>query len=180
MSEHSQSSTTPASQEQDYYQRLRIELLIEHNIKAQLDELVRMANRAVVELGKTSARRDMEESQLRNLLDVSLESGSIEVILNFIRYQIGRKSNAWNAGKDGFGHHLINDIRTKIKEMADKVVDLDEFSSFGNQAKLEQAKYQQSAYLRLTQLYLGYLGRAFYFAKKTNGFDTLKEIADVK
>jgi hypothetical protein len=176
MSEHSQPSVPQANQEDDYFQRLRIELLIERNIKEQLDELVRMANKAALKL-KGSA---MEESQLRNLLDVSLESGSIEVINNFIRYQIGRKSNAWSDKQDGFGHYIIDDIRIKIQKQAEEVVALDDFASFGNKNKVEQAKYQQSAYLRLTQLYLGYLGRAFYFAKKTNSFDKLEEITDVK
>jgi|HigsolmetaAR206D_1030411.scaffolds.fasta_scaffold14612_2 hypothetical protein len=176
MSEHSQSSPAQVAEDERHYQRLRIELLIERNIKEQLDELVKLANNAAAML-KGSA---MEESQLRNLLDVSLESGSIEVIINFIRYQIGRKSNAWSTERNGFGHHIIDDIRIQIKEMAEKVVLIADFASFGDQAEVERVKYQQSAYLRLTQLYLGYLGRAFSFAKKTNGFDTLKEIANVK
>ena len=48
-------------------------------------------------------RSDMEESQMQNLVSVTRETDSAEVILNFILYQVGRdtKSANWRSGDFG-------------------------------------------------------------------------------
>jgi hypothetical protein len=112
----------------------------------------------------------MEESQLRNLLDAAMESGSVEVTAGFIRYQIGRDDNIW---KD-FGHHVIRDLGELGKQETETVV-----------AHLKQIGITDADALkpriqvRLMQLYLGYINRAFVYAKKANGFDDLKEVVSV-
>jgi hypothetical protein len=75
--------------DQQSSEELRRELALEQAIGAQLDHLVRRANRAVMKL--RDKRDKMEESQLRNLLDAAMESGSVEVTAGFIRYQIGAR-----------------------------------------------------------------------------------------
>ena len=153
--------------DQQSSEELRRELALEQAIGAQLDHLVRRANRAVMKLRD---KRDMEESQLRNLLDAAMESGSVEVTAGFIRYQIGRDDNIW---KD-FGHHVIRDLGELGKQETETVV-----------AHLKQIGITDADALkpriqvRLMQLYLGYINRAFVYAKKANGFDDLKEVVSV-
>lgn len=116
-------------------------------------------------------KEKMEESQLRNLLDAAMESGSVEVTAGFIRYQIGRDDkNIWKE----FGHHVIRDLGELGREETGKVVD--DLKKLGI-ADADALKPRIQA--RLMQLYLGYINRAFVYAKKTNGFDHLKEVVSV-
>src|SRR5688572_18039747 len=59
-------------------QMLRRKLLLEQGINQRIDDLVRLAN-TTASLLKSNPR--MEESQLRNLLNVSIESRSVEVVI---------------------------------------------------------------------------------------------------
>lgn len=143
-------------------EKLERTLLFEQAITSQLDRIVKLANTTVYKL---AGNPKMEESQLRNLLNVAMESRSIEVVINFIRYQIARNDSAWGTRPTDFGHTVIADIRTSIKDFAN-----------------EAGAYEPNAgdaYIRVTQLYLGYLTRAFYYGKKAeNGFQMLKEVAN--
>lgn len=154
--------------------KLRRELLLEQAIKQRLDELVRQANKTDAKL---KSNKKMEENQLRNLLNVAMESRSAEVVTNFIRYQIGRNESAWQKDKDGFGHTVIADIHTFVAGLANDVV---EYLKDHGISETEAGALRSEASIRLMQLYLGYLNRAFYYGKKANGFDHLKEIAQSK
>ncbi len=146
---------------------LRRELALDQAIGAQLDALVKRANRAVLQL----RGKQMEESQLRNLLDAAMESGSVEVTAGFIRYQIGRDDkNIWKE----FGHHVIRDLGELGRDETGKIVD--DLKKLGI-ADADALKPRIQA--RLMQLYLGYINRAFVYAKNTNGFDHLEEVVSV-
>jgi len=155
-------------------ERLRRELLLEQGISQQLDTLVRQANTTAALL-KNNNR--MEESQLRNLLNVAVESRSREVVINFIRYQIARSGSAWGTGPGDFGHKVIDDIQSKVKTCTEQAVKYVQ-DRVGSSAAVESL--HDEAYIRLIQLYLGYLQRAFYYGKKTGDFDKLTEVASVK
>lgn len=149
---------------------LRRDLLLEQGINQQLDDLVRQANHTAALL-KNNSR--MEESQLRNLLNVAVESRSLEVVINFIRYQIARSGSAWGTGPGDFGHKVIADLRGPIKASAEKAVAY--VRERGGDTSAITSLHVM-AYVRLMQLYLGYLQRAFYYGKKTGEFDKLKEV----
>ncbi len=151
--------------------KLRRELLLERSIKQQFDALVGRANTTAAKL---KSNNKMEENQLRNLLNVAMESRSVEVVINFIRYQIGRNESAWQKDKDEFGRTVIRDIRTFVAGLADNVVGYLKDSSI---SEAEAEALRSEASIRLMQLYLGYLNRAFYYGKKANGFEHLNEIA---
>ncbi len=154
--------------DQQSSEELRRELALEQAIGAQLDHLVRRANTAVMKLRD---KRDMEESQLRNLLDAAMESGSVEVTAGFIRYQIGRDDkNIW---KD-FGHHVIRDLGELGKQETGSVV-----ACLKQIGIADADALKPRIQVRLMQLYLGYINRAFVYAKKANGFDHLKEVVSV-
>ncbi len=146
---------------------LRRELALDQAIGAQLDKLVRRANQAVLQL---CGKEKMEESQLRNLLDAAMESGSVEVTAGFIRYQIGRDDTNWKE----FGHRVIRDISELGRDETEKVVD-----SLKHMGIADADALKPRIQVRLMQLYLGYINRAFVYAKKANGFDHLKEVVSV-
>lgn len=149
---------------------LRRELLIEQGIELQLDTLVLQANKTASKL-KDNPR--MEENQLRNLLNAAIESRSTEVVINFIRYQIARNGSAWGTAPDSFGHTVIDDLNTHIPDWYRKVVDfVARQPDTSTITEVERAK----TVVRLMQLYLGYLNRAFYYGKKTGDFTKLDDV----
>ncbi len=151
---------------------LQRELLLEQAINKQMDALVRQATKTVTVLGNDTR---MEENQLRNLLNVAIESRSVEVVINFIRYQIARGGSAWGTRPNDFGHTVIHDLRTRVKEFTDNAI-ADVREHVKDTAEVD-ALYS-SVYARLMQLYLGYLNRAFYYAKKVKSFSTLVEVTN--
>jgi hypothetical protein len=169
---------------------LRRELMLQNAIEQRLDTLVSLATSAVLKLSRST---QMEESQLRNLLNASIESKSVEVITNFVRYQIARKERDWDTSPKGFGHTVIQHIVDDIKKTTDAVtLNVAEGLRASLQAKhsdmdIEQSETSASAarraeveadiawfnehrsyiHVRLMQLYLGYINRVFYFYKKS-------------
>lgn len=154
--------------------KLRQELLLKQGMNQQLDNLVRRASTTVALL-KNNSR--MEESQLRNLLNVAIESPSVEVVINFIRYQIARSSSAWGTGPNDFGHQVIADIRQTVKTCAEQAV---QYVTENMEAATMDETLHAEAYVRLMQLYLGYLQRAFYYGKKTEDFQALTEVSNAQ
>ncbi|MCG8352698.1 MAG: hypothetical protein MI924_33450 [Chloroflexales bacterium] len=139
--------------------KLRHELLLEEAINAQLDKLVGYATRTALLLdGNTK----MKTSQLRNLLNVALDPASVEVVINFIRYQIAREGNAWNP--KNFGHAVIDDIRGPVQQLVStsisKARELEGQHLSSQVIDFDAQSY--AIYVRLIQLYLGYLQRVFY------------------
>lgn len=171
------------------HEQMRRELLIDQAIRKQLDALVSQANKTASELdpAKSSSRAQMEESQFRNVLSVAMETRSIEVVVNFIRYQIARPGSAW--GNNDFGHKVILDLSGIPRESSKpdepciigKLTDtvIEEVKAIITIEADVRDEIRATVAVRLMQLYLGYLGRAFYYAKKTDSFERLLEVANV-
>lgn len=150
---------------------LRRDLLLQEAIDRQLDTLVCQANRTAALLENTR----MEKNQLRNLLNVAVTSRSPEVVINFIRYQIAREQGKWSRDREGFGHTVIEDLRGIVDKLAARV----EETVKKEMPDAPQAEtLRHTAYVRLMQLYLGYLNRAFYYGKETSDFKRLREGAN--
>jgi len=144
----------------DTVQHLQREMYLQQAIDASQDELVQLAARSVSLLKDNTA---METSQLRNLLNVSLETISSDVVVNFICYQIARNKGAWGQETDGFGHQVIKTIQNELPRIARGVTDRIPETVQGNEREILQADAQA----RLVRLYLGYLHRWFYFLNKS-------------
>jgi hypothetical protein len=136
--------------------KLRRELLLKEAINAQLDKLVGYATKTALLLdGNTK----MKTSQLRNLLNVALDPASVEVVINFIRYQIAREGNAWTP--NNFGHAVIDDIRGPVQELVSTSISK-AHEREGQHQVIDFDAQSYAIYVRLIQLYLGYLQRVFY------------------
>lgn len=151
---------------------LRRALLLERAITSRLDTLIKRATDATLLL---DGNRAMEVGQLRNLLNTAVESrGQIEVVVNFIRYQIARNDYAWGKAENSFGQRVIKDLRGPITTLARDVAK-EVAAELG--AGADSAALEKSALARLSQLYLGYLHRTFYFARRVGSFASLKEVS---
>ena len=180
---------------------LQRELELSRAIAAQRDRLVRTANRTVLLLAPRTRRLfaflastetsvlALKENQIRNVVNVAGSAGSIEALLNFIRYQIARES-AWREknvsqeldrqraelihrgvlpgdyGQRDFGHQVIEDIQGEVRAAAVRAIALLRRPLAGaadDPALLDQIER------RLAEEYLGYLNRAFYYCVKVEG-----------
>jgi hypothetical protein len=100
----------------------------------------------------------MELHQLQNLLATAQDTGSVEVVKNFIRYQMGRDSqgNSWR--KNQFGDLVINAL-DDLKNKAEIIV----ADCKGSESDIDWT------WMALTRLYLGNLRRYFYYKKRSKG-----------
>jgi len=145
-------------------------LVLEDAIRKQMDPIVRQAAEAVKLLKPESGSKQsgMRENQIRNVLNVAEESDSVEVVTNFIRYQIGRSSSDKQWQYNGFGLQVVHDIEEGVVAERAEVVGqqaAERIEASGDTADAEALCAE--AYVALTRFYLGYLNRAFYFCDKT-------------
>lgn len=98
---------------------------------------------------------NLEESQYRNLMHVADTTDSIEVIKNFLRYQLGRDEK-WGKGKESLAEKIIDDIDNKLKQKAQEIVKKSEYT---------EDKKLKPVWLELTRRYLGYGSRHLKYLK---------------
>lgn len=103
---------------------------------------------------------DLEESQYRNLMHVADTTESIEVIKNFLFYQLGR-DDKWGKGEESLAKKIIDDINKQIQSKAQQIV---KDSGYTQEEKL------RTVWLELTRRYLGYGSRYLKYlnSKKSN------------
>jgi hypothetical protein len=153
------------------------ELALQEAVRRQVDDIVRAANATAALLEGS----DMEKSQTRNVLNVARESGSVPVVTNFVRYQIGRSrtGEAWQ--HESFGLQVIDDLEHEDGPVQGATRDAvvyarDLVEERGGQA--DESELEQEIKRQLMHYYLGYLHRAFYFGKETGEWDRLREAGE--
>jgi len=150
------------------YKEVRRNLAFEGAIGKELDSIVRAAAKTVQLLAPARAS-EMRENQIRNVLSVAVETPSVEVITNFIRYQMGRSSQGKTWLYNNFGQAVIADIEGPVGEAAVRVADRVAAEVEG----VDRKTLCKDAHLKLTRLYLGYLNRCFYYGDKTERWGDL-------
>ncbi|MBW4641470.1 MAG: hypothetical protein KME23_00305 [Goleter apudmare HA4340-LM2] len=125
------------------------QLKIQDGIRKAEDQLVIDIQTALDE----TSYKGLEESQFRNLVRVADTTESIEVIKNFLLYQVGR-GDKWGKGENSLASRIIKDINKTLQEKA---------KTIAKQAKSDDFN---SVWLQLTRLYLGYGAR--YLVYKNN------------
>jgi hypothetical protein len=126
------------------------QLKIQQGIRNAEDELVKAIQTA---LNDKTSYEQLEESQFRNLVRVADTTASVEVIKNFLLYQVGRDKK-WGRGKNSLAHKIINDMDDKIKTLAKEIrtkSDADELNSI---------------WIELIRRYLGYGARYLVYKNK--------------
>lgn len=141
--------------------KLLTELALRKGVQSQMDSIVHAATRAALLLQGSR----MEKNQIRNVLNVAEESGSVAVVTNFIRYQIGRSrtGEAWQ--HRGFGLQVITDLEGQegaVPLAARQAAGLARTELEGRKQPVP-AGLDGEAHRELMRYYLGYLNRAFSF-----------------
>jgi len=119
----------------------QVEFQVQRSIRQTEDDLVLWIQAA---LDKTKYG-NLEESQFRNLVRVADTTDSVEVIKNFIRYQVGR-DRKWGRGKDSLAERIVQDIDFNLKKTAQII------------AEYSQIDFKP-IWIELIRRYLGYGSR---------------------
>ncbi|MBK7916835.1 MAG: hypothetical protein IPJ94_11365 [Chloroflexi bacterium] len=103
----------------------------------------------------------MEVGQIQNLLTVAQETDSVEVVKNYIRYQIGRDTtgSSWRRRVGTgpvFGEQIIAEL-DELKGTASTLVPQEDTGEFE----------VDRTWMKMTRLYLGYMRRYFYYKKRS-------------
>lgn len=145
----------------------QLELRIERQISNQMDAIIEKVNRIAK---KFSIANQDEKSPFKNVLAVATDSSSsLEVIKNYIRYQIGRKDSSpiWKIRKDQelFAMALVKEVEnlnedvTKILQRLRKAIPKSNpLESYLTDSQ-NRDKIERNIHLTIAQLYLGYLAR---------------------
>lgn len=152
----------------DLFLREQLTLRLELEISNQMDDII---GKKVIPIAKkfSIASKD-KKSPFRNVLAVATEpSSSLEVIKNYIRYQVGRKESSpiWKNSKDNelFAKAVVDDLNNLSQDAHEIVQRLRRAIPKGNSLEpyLEdnqnREKLEKNIHLKLAQLYLGYLAR---------------------
>jgi hypothetical protein len=126
------------------------QLKIQQGIRKAEDKLVTDIQTALDE----TSYGNLEESQFRNLVRVADTTDSIEVVKNFLLYQVGR-GDKWGNGKNSLAQRIIDDIK-KIEKVAETI------------AKNAKTDDFNLIWLELIRRYLGYGSRYLVFKNKGN------------
>jgi len=116
-------------------------------IEKRLDDLIGDAQELVKE---TEVYKRVEESQIRNLLEIASSVDSVKALEVFIQYQMGR-------GKlpPDFGDRLIE----KIKDLGEK----------SEEITRQRPQERKEVWLKMIRQYLGYMNRYFVYKRKEEG-----------
>lgn len=139
--------------------QLQLELKINQAIDARLNALLPQMKVLLDETEIWNSK--MELHQLQNLLATTQDTGSVEVVKNFIRYQMGRdnQGDSWRKSKSNaasFGDLVIKAL-DDLKSVAETIV----ADCKGSESDVDWT------WMALTRLYLGNLRRYFYYHKRS-------------
>lgn len=136
----------------------QLELAINNSVDGYLNKMLTDMEKLL----KNVPPKMLENAQLSNLRAVTQDTISVEVVTNYIRYQMGRDEHArsWRryAGDKPFGDALIAAI-DGLKGAAEGFVSL-------HAPKLEKEEHEKlvnRTWMSLTRLYAGYLRRYLYY-----------------
>lgn len=142
---------------------LRVEKCISNQMDEVIEKMKDLSDKFAI------ANKD-KKSPFRNVLAVAVDSSSsIEIIKNYIRYQVGRSGSSpiWTTphGKDIFAKSLVNALDNLEKNAQSIVTELRRNIPKGHtlEAHLNdidnQIQLRKNVHIKLVQLFLGYLAR---------------------
>jgi len=140
----------------------RRHMAIQRGIERAMNELVRNMQSLVDDNKINIVASDMEKHQIGNVLGVALETDSVELVKNFIFYQVGRDAKASSWRRNGFGQELANrldNLRTTAIGIANEV-----HKQLGLAAPDPQEV--EEVWMQLVRQYLGQMNRYFYYQKE--------------
>lgn len=135
-------------------------LVADDAIDRAMNSLIPMAKSLIEDLFRYPHR--MERSQLANLVAVSLETNSVAVVLDYVRYQMGRDSKAetWRVGRPSFGSQLLEQLE-ELRRMAGGLIE-EAIRQYGIEPPDRPAE-EERLWMLLVRRFVGALHRNFVY-----------------
>jgi hypothetical protein len=150
----------------DKSQTIQRRMAVQRGVEQAMNEMIR-SMRELVDQETRVVESDLEKHQFSNLLAVALETPSVELVKNFILYQVGRDTRGTSWRKNRFGEALVNQLdslkaqaQSIAKEVLKDVPDPDVTRTEPTKAETE------AVWIELARQYLGQLNRYFYYKKE--------------
>jgi hypothetical protein len=128
----------------------------------QAKELLVAKAEKLLDDAKVTPSRDFGHSQLRNLVAVAMETESPAVVLNFIRYQMGRDNSHknWSQGPEGtrLGDRFLGELGNDKGTVTTALAGVKEAGGLGEDKLLEQL-----VRMELIRYFLGFATRYMKF-----------------
>ncbi|MBW7841019.1 MAG: hypothetical protein H3C36_15580, partial [Chitinophagaceae bacterium] len=142
-------------------------MAIQYEVEQSMNQLIQnMVN--LVDKDTKIANSSMEKHQIKNLLEVALETTSVEVVKHFILFQVGRDGPGTSWRHNDFGKKLVERIdnlrATEGRLILDKVSPLS--PNEAGQAQTALTNLLDEIWMLLTRAYLGQFNRYFYYRKE--------------
>ena len=142
-------------------QELRRRMAIQRQVELAMNTLIqRMVN--LVDEQSQVVKSRMEKHQIKNLLNVALETPSVEVVKHYILYQVGRDMPGTSWRQDDFGKKLVkalDNLRREAERITDRV-HRDLRLPDPDEAQIDET------WMLLARAYLGQFNRYFYYRKE--------------
>jgi hypothetical protein len=127
-------------------------------LRDHFDDIVEIVNITV----QGNSGKQLSRSQLASVLAVAQESRSVPVVVGYIQYQMSRPGSDWNKEdsripkSQWLGRYIIDRLEKDIAALAHRLAE----TGLATEREIR---------IDLTQLYLGYLRRAFIASGQTRG-----------
>ena len=146
----------------DEQQAVRRHLAVQRGVELDMNRMIRDMKNLVDESGVVRSR--MEKNQFSNLLAVTLETPSVELVKNWILYQVGRdsKGNSWRSRN--FGQDLVTRL-DNLREQAESIAG-DAQRSLGLDRPAEADI--EAVWIEMVRRYVGQLNRYFCYKKESS------------
>jgi hypothetical protein len=131
----------------------QVVLKVQRAIRGSEDDLVLAIQEALDR--KKFTYGNLEEAQFRNLVRVALTTESTEVIVNFLRYQVGR-DDKWGRGRNSLAERIIDDIQQKWNSKAEAISRI-------------TGSEKNPVHIELVRRYLGYGARYLKYLNLNDG-----------
>lgn len=141
-------------------QRMQRRMAIQRGVEQAINEMIRDM-RELVDSSQVVQSR-MEKHQIGNVLAVALETPSVELVKNFILYQVGRDTRGDSWRRKRFGDQLADRLEN-LKETAESIA-REVHSRLGLSEPTKQEI--EAVWTELVRQYLGQLNRYFYYKKE--------------
>lgn len=153
-------------------------------IQYHIRDVVKAAADTVYLLKPQNNESGMKNNQMSNVVNVAISAQSVEEIAAFLLYQMGRSTNnrQWLYGKFGdtvVQHLLQGEVKKAALNAQIRAAKRIDKANQGTLSDKEQKKLHDEAHIALARQYLGYLGRLFYFANNTQGWERLVDFAAI-
>lgn len=144
-------------------------LLVDDGVDQEAGKLVDTAERLIT--GLFGGQHKMQRKQFSNLLAATIETRSVPVIEDFVRYQMGRddKGNSWRAGKPRFGEALLEETG-KLERTADRLVGSAKARGGKELHPANEETEKQRIWWLLTTRLAGFLEHRFVYEATCRGY----------